>query len=112
MQAKGNMPPNEPKARKAWEGLAALICVVVVWMFVFIPPVLVQTREHAPKPDGTFGVVTYIVATAFGIGFAISGLWRGGGKNRFYATLALLMIAMYLVPTIVVNFRRLLSKFH
>jgi len=102
------MPQNEPKKRKTWEGFAALVCAVFVWVVAEIMPALTSSPAFRPQP--IFPTVAYIIGTAFAIGFAVSGLRCGGGRNRFWATLALLMVATYLVPNTVVEFRRFLRN--
>ena len=102
------MPRNEPKPRKAWEVPAALLCGAGVWLDA-ISQGLTMTRANAPQP--IFPILLYIVGTAFGIGFAISALRCGGGKNRLFATLALVIIAAFFVPPTFLTLLRFLSNY-
>ena len=86
------MSRNELMPRKAWEGPAALLCGVSIWLNGLLQA-FQSTRFGAQQLR--LPILIFIVGTAFGIGFAISALRRGGGKNRLFATLALIIISPY-----------------
>ena len=94
------MPETGTKPPKAWEGLAALVCGVCVWLDAIAEAF---TSRRANASLSLFSVVLFMLGTAFGVGYGISGLRRGDGKNRLCAALALVIIGVYLFPLVFVR---------